>query len=270
MIIREPVVSGQFYPSSKTTLTKQLQGFIDENARRKDAIAAILPHAGIVYSGSVAGATVSRINHKKTIIIIGPNHTGLGKPFSIMTEGKWKTPMGDVEIDSNLAKGINEISDYLEGDLTAHQYEHSIEVELPFFQYFKNDFKIVPIIISSNEKQAYEKIANDIVSVIKNMQKQHEVLIIASSDLTHYEPQQIAEKKDKEVINAIIELDEDRLLNKVKELNISMCGCAPTVITINIAKQLGAKTAKLIKYQTSGDTSGDYSAVVGYAGIIIS
>ena len=270
MITREPAVSGQFYPASKSKLIEQLEGFINKDVQKKDVIAAILPHAGIIYSGSVAGATVSRIKTKDTIIIIGPNHTGSGKAFSIMTEGTWRTPMGDINIDSDLASAINETSDYLENDLLAHRDEHSIEVELPFFQYFKNDFKIVPIIVSLDKKQVCEKIASDIVSTIKNTSKENNVLIVASSDLTHYEAQQIAEKKDKEAINAILELDENKLLNKIKELNMSMCGYVPVVIAIIIAKQLGAKSAELIKYQTSGDISGDYSAVVGYAGITIS
>ena len=270
MITREPAVSGQFYPASKSKLIEQLEGFINKDVQKKDVIAAILPHAGIIYSGSVAGATVSRIKTKDTIIIIGPNHTGLGKAFSIMTEGTWRTPMGNINIDSDLAGALSETSDYLENDLLAHRNEHSIEVELPFFQYFKNDFKIVPIIVSPDKKQVYEKIASDIVSAIKNASKENNVLIVASSDLTHYEPQQIAEKKDKEAINAILELDENKLLNKIKELNISMCGYVPAVIAIIAAKQLGAKSAELIKYQTSGDISGDYSAVVGYAGITIS
>jgi len=269
MIIREAAVSGQFYSSSKATLIKNLENFIDKNASKRDVIAAILPHAGYVYSGLVAGTTVSQIRPKETIIIVGPNHTGYGKPFSIMTEGAWRTPLGDVKIDSGLANTINKNSNYLEDDALAHKYEHSIEVELPFFQYFKDDFKVVPIIVYPAKKEVYEAIASDITNAIKSTSKIDNILIVASSDLTHYEPHSVAQKKDNEAIKAILKLDEDMLLNKVKELNISMCGYVPAVIAIIAAKQLGAKSAELIKYQTSGDISGDYDAVVGYAGITI-
>ena len=264
---REPVVAGQFYPASPSQLKDMIAGFIDENAVKEDVIGIVSPHAGYVYSGPVAGAVMSRIKIKDTAIILGPNHTGRGKSLSIMTEGTWSTPLGKVKIDSELAKRIMAKSKYAQEDITAHQFEHSLEVQVPFLQYFKSDIKIVPIVIGSATGSVCKQLGRDIAWVVKDMNK--DVVIIASSDMTHYEPQESAQEKDSQAIAAILELSEDKLLARIEELDITMCGYAPTVSLISAAKELGAKEAELVRYQTSGDTTGDYSAVVGYAGIII-
>jgi AmmeMemoRadiSam system protein B/AmmeMemoRadiSam system protein A len=266
-MIRQPVVAGQFYPDSPPQLKEMIQGMVDEKAEKEEVIGLVSPHAGYIYSGPVAGATISRIKFKDTFIIIGPNHTGMGRPLSIMTEGVWKTPLGKVEIDSELAKQILAASSYLEEDSAAHQYEHSIEVQLPFLQYFKKDFKLVPIILSFSTGATYREIGREMAKAIKALNRQ--VVIIASSDMTHYEPQESAQWKDNQAIEAILDLDEDELLRRVDELRISMCGYAPAVSLISAAKELGAKRAELVRYQTSGDTTGNYTSVVGYAGIII-
>ncbi len=267
-MIRQPVVAGQFYPGSASQLEAMIETLVDEKAEKQDVIGLVSPHAGYIYSGPVAGAVISRIKFKDTFIIIGPNHSGKGKPLSIMTQGKWKTPLGEVEIDSELGKQILATSTHLQEDDIAHQYEHSIEVQIPFLQYFKSDFRIVPIILGYAGGDTYKEIGREIAKAVRELNR--EVVIIASSDMTHYEPQESAQKKDTQAINAILDLDEDELLRRVEELNISMCGYAPTTSLISAAKELGAKSAELVKYQTSGDTTGDYSAVVGYAGIIIS
>ena len=266
-MIRNPVVAGQFYPGSASQLKEMIRGMVDEKATKEEVIGLVSPHAGYPYSGPVAGATISRIKFKDTFIIIGPNHTGRGKPLSIMTEGTWETPLGQVEIDSELAKQILAASSHLEEDYPAHQYEHSIEVQLPFLQYFKPDIRLVPIILAYHNGATYKAIGKDIAKAIKELNKR--VVIMASSDMTHYEPQESAQKKDAKAIEAVLDLNEDELLKRVDELNISMCGYAPTASLIAAAKELGATSAELVKYQTSGDTTGDYSAVVGYAGIII-
>ena len=265
--IRKPAVAGQFYPSSAQGLKGQIEAFIDKKANKTDAIACMLPHAGYIYSGGVAAQTLSRVNVKDKIILLGPNHTGFGPAFSIMTEGVWQTPLGEIEIDSNLAKKILQNSKYLEEDASAHAYEHSLEVELPFLQYFKTDFKIVPIILLSDEIKALKQIGEEIASVLKDSKGSS--MIVASSDMTHYEPQATAQNKDTEAIGAILELNEDKLIEKIRRLNISMCGYAPVIVMLKAAKILGAKGASLIKYQTSGDVTGDRSSVVGYAGIIV-
>ena len=266
-MIREPIVAGQFYPGSPSSLEKQISGFIDKKAAKEDAIGLVSPHAGYMYSGAVAGAVISRIKLKDTFIIMGPNHTGYGKPFSIMTEGAWKTPLGEVNIDSRLAKQILEASQNLEEDQVAHLHEHSIEVQIPFLQYLKKDFKIVPIVLSHAPRAAYKEIGKAIAKAIK--ESKSEAVILASSDMTHYEPQESAKRKDTQAINAILELNEDELLNRIERLNITMCGYAPVAVLISAAKELGAKRTELVKYQTSGDITGDYSGVVGYAGVIL-
>jgi len=266
-MIRNPIVAGQFYPASASQLKEMIERLVDEKAEKQEVIGLVSPHAGYVYSGPVAGAVISRIKFKDTFIIIGPNHSGKGKPLSIMTEGTWKTPLGKVEIDSELAKQILATSSLLQEDYVAHQYEHSIEVQIPFLQYFRPDVQIVPIMLAYASGAAYKEIGKGIAKAARELNR--EVVIMASSDMTHYEPQELAEKKDTQAIDAILDLNEDELLKRVEELNISMCGYAPIASLIAAAKELGAKSAELVRYQTSGDTTGDYSAVVGYAGIII-
>ena len=151
-MIREPAVSGQFYPSSPEELKTMIRGMVDEKAIKEDVIGYYAPHAGYIYSGPVVGATVSRVNFKDTFVIMGPSHTGMGAPFSILTEGTWRTPLGDVEIDTELAKAILANSSYLREDRLAHLQEHSIEVQLPFIQYFKPDIKFVPILLIAHQR----------------------------------------------------------------------------------------------------------------------
>jgi hypothetical protein len=244
-----------------------IKEMIEEKVEREEVIGLVSPHAGYMYSGPVAGALVSRIKFKDTFIIIGPNHTGRGKAFSIMTEGVWQTPLGNVEIDSELAKRILGSSRYLKEDEVAHLDEHSIEVQLPFLQYFRPDVKFVPIVLSFGTGDIYQEIGRDIARAVKDLKR--EVVIMTSSDMTHYESQESAHWKDTQAIEAIVELNEDELLSRVQGLNITMCGYGPAVSLISAAKELGATRAELVKYQTSGDTTGDYSSVVGYAGIIL-
>jgi len=266
-MIRNPVVSGQFYPASPTQLRTMIETLVDETAVKEDVIGLVSPHAGYIYSGPVAGAVMSKVKFKDTCIIMGPSHTGRGKPFSIMTRGTWITPLGKVEIDSELGKKMLATSRYLQEDTVAHEHEHSIEVQLPFIQYFKEDIKIVPIVIAYADGAIYKEIGKEIARAVKELNR--EVVIIASSDMTHYEPVESARRKDNEAIDAMLDLNEDELLRRVSELDISMCGYAPTVSLIAAARELGATRAELVKYQTSGDVTGDYSSVVGYAGIII-
>ncbi len=267
--IRQPVVAGQFYPASAQDIKEQIDSFIDTQEPKVDAIACMLPHAGYIYSGKVAAQTLSKINIKDKVILFGPNHTGNGANFSLMAEGTWQTPLGDVKIDSRLAKKILESSKYLEDDFLAHSGEHSLEVELPILQYFKQDFEIVPIAFMSDDLAALKKIGEEIAAVVKEMGLKDKVLLLASSDMTHYESQEDAVTKDKKAISAILELSADKLMAEVRRFNISMCGASPVAAMLSAAKSLGAKSAKLINYQTSGDVTGDKSSVVGYVGIVI-
>jgi AmmeMemoRadiSam system protein B len=267
MMIRNAVVAGQFYPDSASELKAMIEAMVDKKAKKEEVIGLLSPHAGYIYSGPVAGAAISRIKFQDTFIIMGPNHTGAGKPLSIMSEGVWETPLGEVEIDSELGKELLATSDYLQEDKIAHLYEHSIEVQLPFLQYFKPDFKLVPIVMAYASRDIYKEMGKEIAKAVKKLKKR--AVIIASSDMTHYEPEKSAQEKDNQVIEAILDLNEDEVLRRVEEFNVSMCGYGPAVSLIAAAKELGATGAELVKYQTSGDATGDYSAVVGYAGIII-
>jgi AmmeMemoRadiSam system protein B len=267
--LRKPAVAGQFYPSSEPELKKQIERFIDKKAKF-DVYGCILPHAGYIYSGAVAGYTLSEINIKDKIILLGPNHTGYGMPFAIMTQGIWQTPLGEIAIDDELAKALLGSNEYLQDDTLAHLYEHSLEVELPFLQYLKKDFKIVPITIASNNLSELKEVGKAIASVINELNIKDSVMLVASSDMTHYESQEEARNKDKQAIEAILELDEDKLFQRIRRFNITMCGYAPVVVMLSAVKLLGAKKANLAKYQTSADVTGDTSSVVGYAGIIIS
>ncbi len=266
-MIRNPIVAGQFYPGSPSALEAQIASFVNVAAPKEDVVGLVSPHAGYMYSGQVAGATISRVRFKDTFVIMGPNHTGMGQRFSIMTEGTWRTPLGEVEIDSELGKSILAGSSHLKEDEAAHLQEHSIEVQIPFLQYFKRDIKIVPIILAPADAAVYKEIGHAIATAISDLNRQ--AVIIASSDMTHYEPQESANRKDKQAIEAILELNEDELLKRVGELHITMCGYAPAVSLLTACKELGANKAELVMYQTSGDVIGDYSSVVGYAGIIL-
>lgn len=269
-MIREPIVAGKFYPGNKNSIENQLRSFLKETPK-EEALACIMPHAGYVYSGEVATQTAASINIKENIILLGPNHTGLGSTFSIASKGKWKTPLGEVEVNTTIAENLKKEYLLFKEDDSAHMYEHSLEVELPILQFlFKGKFSIAPLVLMPSEKSEYEKIAQAISKTIIDLNIKDKTLIIASTDMTHYEPHEAAKKKDNLAIEAILNLDEDLLMERVEKYNITMCGYVPVVITIMATKKLGAKKAKLIKYQTSGDTSGDYGAVVGYAGITIS
>jgi len=266
-MIRKPVVAGQFYPQTEAGLNKMLAKLIDAGAEKEEVRGVIMPHAGYVYSGYVAGITISKADIKKTAIILGANHTGTGSPFSIMTRGSWMTPLGEAKIDIEIAESILKESTLLKEDSLAHLYEHSIEVEIPFLQYLRKDIKIVPMVISNRDIKDYQRLGKEIADGFKKIGRA--ALFVASTDMTHYESKEKAEEKDRLAIDAVLALDEEKLFNVVKENNISMCGVAPTCTLISVCKNLGAKKAGLVKYQTSGDISGDYASVVGYAGFVI-
>ncbi|MCM8783755.1 MAG: AmmeMemoRadiSam system protein B [Candidatus Omnitrophica bacterium] len=265
--IRPPYVAGQFYPGQKEPLIKLLDKLIEHDISKEKIMGIVSPHAGYIYSGPVAGAGFSKVIIPEKIVLIGPNHSGLGKSFSLMPEGKWITPLGEVSVDKEITSHILETSRYLERDYLAHKYEHSLEVQIPFIQYLKKDFSIIPIIISEAPLSLYQDLGKELAQILKPWQKN--ILIVASSDMTHYESRKVAEQKDKLAIDAIISLDEDLLYEQVNKYNISMCGYAPCIVMLATLKNWGAKSASLIKYQTSGDVSGEYTSVVGYASIIV-
>lgn len=269
-MLREPVVSGQFYPSTQSLIEKQIRSFLPEPAQKKSkALAVVVPHAGYIYSGEVAVNVIANIEIPERVILIGPNHTGIGPKVSIMPDGTWKTPMGNVEIDEHLAGSIIKNSKLFSGDQSAHSFEHSLEVELPILQYFSQNFKIVPIVLSGLKFDEITDIAEAIFKSIVSAGLRERILLLASTDMTHYESEQDAAIKDKLAIEQILKLDAKALLQVVIENDISMCGRDPAAVMIEASLRLGAKEAKLIKYETSAKTSGDRTRVVGYAGLII-
>ncbi len=185
--VRLPAVAGSFYPASAEAIKKQISSFVTGTTKKTDCIAALLPHAGYTYSGKVAAETVSQIKIRETVVLLGPNHTGFGTPFSIMPEGSWKTPLGTVEIDSGLARLLMDHSGHLREDSLAHLHEHSIEVELPILQYFKTAFKIIPIAVASDNLKTLQEVGVSIARAIADNGYQDKITLIASSDMTHYE-----------------------------------------------------------------------------------
>lgn len=267
-MIRNPVYAGQFYPGRARALQDQIKSFASPAQTLTDAIGIVVPHAGYVYSGRVAGAVYSQIKLRRRIVVIGPNHTGSGARFSLMKSGVWVTLLGDLSVDRELAQSILDRSNLIEEDAEAHLFEHSIEVQLPFVTYFNSRARITPIIVSAGSLEDYQAIGRSLAEAIEPVKNQ--VTIIASNDMTHYESHEEAKKKDNLAIEAILKLDPALLMERVEKYSISMCGYGPVTIMLEAAKSLGATKAELVRYETSGDTSGDYSSVVGYAGIVVS
>ncbi len=267
-MIRMPAVAGRFYEAKPERLLQEIETYILHGHPKEQAISAISPHAGYIYSGHVAGAVYSSIEIPPIVVILGPNHTGLGHPASIMVDGTWQMPLGPVEISSDLAYQILQNSSVLSEDVQAHLYEHSIEVQIPFLQYFNPTVRIVPICLSRLSLPEIEDIGQAIAQAVKYYPKQ--VLIVASTDMSHYVPLDLAKKKDALAIERILELDYIGLLEVVSRENISMCGVIPTAVTLVASKLLGASKGYLVRYATSGEISGDFYQVVGYAGLIIS
>ena len=228
-----------------------------------------MPHAGYIYSGQVAGAVYSELNLPSRIIILCPNHTGLGAPMSIMPAGAWRTPLGDVRIDVEIASRLLERNRDLEPDTLAHAREHAIEVQLPFLQKLADQpFQFVPIVVGTGQFESLELLGETMAETIVEIDR--DILMLASSDMNHYESESITRLKDAWAINEILRLDPAGLYETVRRRKISMCGFGPTVAMLTAARKLQASAAKLVQYSTSAEVSGDFERVVGYAGIIVS
>lgn len=265
---RFPAVAGQFYYADPDALSRNVRGYLHECSEKVPAKAVISPHAGFMYSGHVAGAVYSCIEIPDRVVILGPNHTGIGKAGAVMDSGEWVMPMGEVEIDSKLASEILSGASCLSSDTSAHIHEHSLEVQLPFIQQINSDIKIVPICLGPLSMKDCIDAGNSLADAVNKSGR--ETLIVASSDMTHYEPQDRAERLDSMALSRIKEMDPTGLYQTVREANISMCGVIPATVAMTAAIRLGATRADIVKYATSGDISGDYTSVVGYAGVIIS
>ena len=264
---RSPAVAGQFYYGNPSKLNDQVEQYIDKNAKKEKAVGIVSPHAGFLYSGPVAGAVYSSIEFPKTFVLIGPNHTGLGAQISLMESGDWEIPTGVLHIDEKISYKIAMNIPIVTKDAQAHMFEHSLEVQLPFITYFYKEAKIVPIVILSASVSECRMLGNGIAEILKGID--YPVVIIASTDMSHYVPDNVARKKDGEAIDKILSLDPEGLYEKVVKEKISMCGYLPTVTMLFAAKALGARSARLVKYSTSAEVSRDYEHVVGYAGIVL-
>ena len=267
-MVREPAVAGRFYPADAAVLRSNLRSYVSSSALKLAAIGCIVPHAGYIYSGKVAGAVFSAIEIPSRCIILCPNHTGRGHPLAVMAEGKWRTPLGEVPVDSELAATLLQSFPALAEDSAAHRFEHAIEVELPFLQMLRPEVGMVPIAVGTGQLLLLQELGNAVGEAVQSSSTR--VLIIASSDMNHYEDDERTRIKDHMAIRKILALDPKALHETVINESISMCGFGPAVAMLTAARMLGAKEAKLVQYATSADSSGDYETCVGYAGVVVS
>ena len=278
MKVRRPTQAGAFYEGNAEALRTQIENcFLQDPGPKKppkvntkgprQVIGLICPHAGYMYSGAVAANAyyeLAQDGKPDTILILGPNHTGYGSALSLMNEGVWRTPLGDVEIDVETANQILQETRIIDVDDAAHRFEHSIEVQLPFLQYlYGSEFRFIPICFQMQDLVSTVEVGQALVQVLVNKN----AIVIASSDMTHYEPQAQAASKDREALKTVEAMDEKRFYSTIETHNISACGYGPIATVISAAKGLGAKEAKLLCYKSSGDVTGDYSSVVGYAAV---
>jgi len=276
--IRSPAVAGSWYAGTPNSLRNQIEelfthrlgpGSLPQTVKDgpRDIVGLVVPHAGYMASGPVAAHayySLAKDGKPDVIVIFGPNHTGRGSALSIMNEGVWRTPLGDVKVDTETADQILRASRIVDVDDRAHVYEHSIELQLPFLQYlYGSEFKFVPVCFMMQDLMSSREVGKAVAEALR----EKNALVIASSDMTHYEPQERAEKKDKMAIDAALAMDETQYYHTVEAYGISTCGYGPVIAVITAAKELDAKKAQLLCYKTSGDVLGDRSAVVGYASI---
>ncbi len=271
-LLRHPAVAGRFYPGNPEDLRAEALAYLSPKTSTEaapiNAIGCIAPHAGYMYSGHVAGAVFARIVIPRLCVVMCPNHTGKGHPLALMGEGAWETPIGDVPIDDQLASALKQRFPALQEDSAAHRAEHAVEVELPFLQLLQPHLRFVPIALGTGQFEGLEQLGLALADVIS--QQGEPVLMVASSDMNHYESDTVTRAKDHRAIERILTLDPRGLHEVVTQQDVSMCGFGPAVAMLTAARALGAKSAELVKYATSGDISGDREMVVGYAGVVVS
>ncbi|HZP23986.1 MAG TPA: AmmeMemoRadiSam system protein B [Terriglobales bacterium] len=270
--IRQPAVAGRFYPANPQRLRAEVQSYTAPSTAPDAgpsirAIGCVVPHAGYMYSGHVAGAVYRRLELPQRVVILCPNHTGMGEPLAIMSQGAWHTPLGDAPIDEELAAELKRRMPLLSEDDAAHRSEHALEVQLPFLQLLAPGFQFVPIAVGTGNFEVLSALGIALGNLLA--QRREPVLVIASSDMNHYESDSVTRVKDRRAIDQVLALDPRGLYDIVHDANISMCGYGPTVAMLTAARKLGAGQAELIRYATSGDVSGDKDMVVGYAGIAV-
>jgi len=272
--VRQPAVAGRFYPANAQRLRAEVETYTappaDTGAQAETKIRAfgcVVPHAGYMYSGHVAGAVYRRLELPRRFVILCPNHTGVGEPLAIMSEGAWHTPLGDASLDTELAEQLKVRLPLLSEDEAAHRYEHALEVQLPFLQVLAPQFQFVPITVGTSNFNVLSALGTVVGSVVAEASAP--VLVIASSDMNHYESDSVTRVKDRRAIDQLLALDPRGLYDIVHQADISMCGYGPAVVMLTAARKLGATKAELVRYATSGDVSGERDMVVGYAGVTV-
>jgi AmmeMemoRadiSam system protein B len=266
-MIRPPAVAGRFYPSDPEELARQIKECTTGASNKSRAIACLVPHAGYTYSGRVAGAVYSALQVPARCILLGPRHYPQGQPMAILSDGAFQTPFGEAQIDAVAASELARACPLLREDAQAHAREHSLEVQLPFLQQFARNFRFVPVVLATDRFAAMQELGRAVAQVVKA--QSDAVLVIASSDLNHFESDAITRVKDDKAIARILALDPRGLYDTVRGERITMCGYAATVAMLVAALELGAKDGTLVRYATSGDVTGDLDEVVGYAGMIL-
>ncbi|UFS69853.1 AmmeMemoRadiSam system protein B [Geomonas sp. RF6] len=265
-MVRQPAVAGRFYKSDAEALREELAELMPKNGSEK-AIGIVAPHAGFIYSGKVAGSVYGQLQIPSSVIVLCPNHTGMGSAAALFPTGQWDTPLGPVPINSRLSKLILKHVPLLKEDELAHRFEHSLEVQLPFLMYRNPEVSIAALCLSSYDFESCRDIGEGIVQAIREYGE--EVLIVASSDMTHYESDDAARVKDDIALSQVLALNPEGLLTSCRQQWISMCGVVPTTVMMVAAKALGATRARLDSYATSGDVTGDRRRVVAYAGVTL-
>ncbi|MFZ3218001.1 MAG: AmmeMemoRadiSam system protein B [Candidatus Acidiferrales bacterium] len=266
-MIRPPAVAGRFYPSDPQELARQIADFAPHAKGKIAARGCIVPHAGYMYSGHVAGAVYASLEIPARCILLGPRHFPRGESMAILSQGSWRTPLGDAAIDAELAAELLRACPRLREDAVAHQREHSLEVQIPFLQRLAPDFRFVPVVLAADRYTLLEELGHAVARVVAAHGER--VLVIASTDMNHYESDAVTRAKDERAIARMLALDARGLYDTVRGEGITMCGCAATTAMLVAMRDLGAESAGLVRYATSGDVTGERDEVVGYAGLIV-
>lgn len=263
---RKALYAGSWYPTKKN----EIRTYITAGAQQQKAIAAVCPHAGWIYSGKVAGEVLSQVIPAELYIMIGPNHRGIGSPVAVYPSGSWETPLGSLPVEESVAEAIVVNSaGFARPDVIAHAEEHSLEVQAPFIKYLSPQAKIVPISLADYRPEVCRNLGAAVAKAVRSGAYAQSTLLLASTDMSHYIPAEQAKEVDSLAIDKIEHLDPAGLLKTVFENDISMCGSGPTAVALYAARELGATAARLVRYATSGDVTGDQDEVVAYAGLIV-
>ncbi|WP_020676274.1 AmmeMemoRadiSam system protein B [Geopsychrobacter electrodiphilus] len=266
-MVRKPVVAGSFYPGSPDQLREEVATLLAGGEQAQPSTALIVPHAGYIYSGRIAAAAYKKVAIPETVVMLGPNHRGVGSSAAVFAHGSWQTPLGKSPINSLLAAQLIADCDLLRDDEFAHQGEHSLEVQLPFLQMLRNDVQIVPITLGHAALEDWLQLGRQLGESLSGYP--HKVLLIASSDMNHFAPADITPRIDRLALDQLEKFDPVGLYKTVRSHNISMCGVVPALVVLEAAAVLGATTCRLLCYDHSGRVNGDLTSVVGYASLII-